>query len=47
MNLDPLKRVNLVKEEIKIVLDRADDCEVLVNMIEKGKIPLRVTNNDR
>ena len=46
VNLDPLKRANLVKEEIKFVLDRADDCEVLVNMIEKGKIPLRVTHND-
>lgn len=46
VNLDPLKRANLVKEEIKFVLDRVDDCEVLVNMIEKGKIPLRVTHND-
>lgn len=46
VNLDPLNRVNLVKEEIKFVLDRADDCEILVDMIEKGKIPLRVTHND-
>lgn len=43
---DPLKRAESVKEEIKFVTDRAKDTEVLVNMIEEGKIPVRVTHND-
>ncbi|MEG2787783.1 MAG: phosphotransferase [Romboutsia sp.] len=43
---DPLKRVEGIKDDIDFVIDRAKDCDILVNMIEEGKMPLRVTHND-
>jgi len=39
-------RADLVKEEIQFVLDREADCSVVVDAIQKGDIPLRVTHND-
>ncbi len=39
-------RADLCKEEIQFVLDREADCNVVVEAIEKGEIPLRVTHND-
>ncbi len=39
-------RKDEVSDEIRFVLDRADDCKVLVNLIENNKIPVRVTHND-
>ena len=43
---DIVKRADSVKEEIKFVLDRAHYCDVVVNEIKSGNIPLRVTHND-
>ncbi len=43
---DVAGRAELVKDEIKFVLDREPDASVVVNDIENGKIPLRVTHND-
>lgn len=33
-------------EEIKFVMHRREDCKKLVELIEKGELPLRVTHND-
>jgi Ser/Thr protein kinase RdoA (MazF antagonist) len=39
-------RVRDVMDEIEFVLARKEDTSVLVNLIENGKLPLRVTHND-
>ncbi len=39
-------RVDLIKDEIKFVKDREKDCSIFVDLIEQGKLPLRVTHND-
>lgn len=39
-------RANSVRDEIDFVLARRDDAGVLVKLLEKGKLPLRVTHND-
>lgn len=43
---DIKNRAYTCKKEIQFVLDRKDDCSVLVNQQEKGILPLRVTHND-
>lgn len=43
---DPCDRVKDVSEEIDFVLKRANIVGVIVDLIEQGKIPLRVTHND-
>ena len=35
-----------VKDEIRFVMDRRDDCGVIVNALNEGRIPRRVTHND-
>lgn len=39
-------RRDSVKEEIQFVLDRENDCGVIVDALASGEIPLRVTHND-
>ena len=39
-------RADSVRDEIDFVLARRDDAGVLVKLLEKGKLPLRVTHND-
>ena len=39
-------RAEQVKEEIDFVLAREKDCAVLVDLLNAGKLPLRVTHND-
>ena len=39
-------RADSVRDEIDFVLARCDDAGVLVKLLEKGKLPLRVTHND-
>lgn len=46
MENDPLGRVKNSLEEIKFIMDRADSFDKLINLLEKGRIPLRVTHND-
>ena len=43
---DVLNRAVTCKEENTFVLDRKDDCGVLVGQQERGALPLRVTHND-
>lgn len=46
MESDSLGRVKNSLEEIKFIMDRADSFNKLINLLEEGKIPLRVTHND-
>ena len=39
-------RADLVWDEIKFITDRADKCSLIVDALESGDIPLRVTHND-
>ena len=39
-------RAHLVEEEIKFVMDRADEAGAAMNMLKEGTLPLRVTHND-
>lgn len=43
---DIMNRARDVKEEIGFALKRYDDAILLVNMLERGELPLRVTHND-
>ena len=43
---DVMNRAKDVKEEIEFAFARADDTPILVNLLEKGELPLRVTHND-
>ncbi len=43
---DEHNRAMGVKNEIEFVLQRADDMPVLVDLVETGKLPVRVTHND-
>ncbi len=40
------KRKDNVAEEIKFALDREKDASVLVDLLDEGKLPIRVTHND-
>lgn len=46
MESDSLGRVKNSLEEIKFIMDRADSFNKLINLLEEGRIPLRVTHND-
>ena len=39
-------RVDSVAEEIRFITDRADKCALVVDALESGALPLRVTHND-
>jgi len=43
---DPKNRASDVREEIDFILKRADQTSVLVDLIDQGKLPIRVTHND-
>ena len=43
---DSLLRADRVAAEIRFIEERAKDTSVLVDLLEKGKLPLRVTHND-
>lgn len=43
---DTLNRARNAKSEIKFVFDNASICDVLLNLVNKGKIPVRITHND-
>jgi hypothetical protein len=43
---DPCGRVKDIKEHVKFFEDRAESASRLIDMVETGKIPLRVTHND-
>jgi len=43
---DPANRAGSVKAEIDFALRRADDASVLLDLLERGRLSLRVTHND-
>lgn len=43
---DMKNRADKCREEIEFVAERKNDCSYLVNLIENGKLPVRVTHND-
>ena len=43
---DPCNRAKDVKAEIDFVLENACICDVLLNCVDKGEIPVRITHND-
>lgn len=43
---DPMNRASSVKDEIEFALAREEEAGSLVNLLEEGKLPLRVTHND-
>ncbi|MBQ3021146.1 MAG: phosphotransferase [Bacilli bacterium] len=43
---DPVGRAKMVMPEILFVLKRSDQVSQIVDLIDKGEIPLRVTHND-
>jgi hypothetical protein len=44
--LNPANRINTLTEEIAFVETRAEEMHTILRLVEKGKIPLRVTHND-
>jgi Ser/Thr protein kinase RdoA (MazF antagonist) len=43
---NPAGRVNTVGDEIKQVLQRAEEMKIILRLGDEGKIPLRITHND-
>ena len=43
---DKLKRAKTAKKEIDFILKHKADCSYLMDKLEKGELPLRVTHND-
>ena len=43
---DEKGRVSSCLEDIAFAMNRAKDTEILINMLEEGRLPLRVTHND-
>ena len=43
---DTCNRAKNAKPEIQFLFDNASICDVLLNLAEKGKIPVRITHND-
>ena len=43
---DAAGRVDSVKDDIKFITDRADNCSLIVDALACGDLPLRVTHND-
>ena len=39
-------RADSVRDEIRFITDRADKCALIVDALERGDLPLRVTHND-
>lgn len=46
LEADSCNRASSVSDEINFVLQHESDCAVLMNLLEEGKLPLRVTHND-
>lgn len=46
LNKDKYSRARNCKKEIDFVLNRKEECDRIVKLIEAGEIPLRVTHND-
>ena len=46
LKADKMGRAKDVQPEIRFVLDRKNDCSVVLNALRAGELPLRVTHND-
>lgn len=46
LEADKVNRASGVQEEIKFVLDRKDYCGRIVELLDSGKMPMKVTHND-
>jgi Ser/Thr protein kinase RdoA (MazF antagonist) len=46
VNEDPAGRAASVKDEIELVLRRAEEMKIILKLGSEGKIPLRITHND-
>lgn len=46
LEADIQDRAKECKDEIEFVIQRRNDCSKLVNLIESGELPIRVTHND-
>lgn len=46
LEADACGRAKEVQKEIEFVCSREKDCSVLMDLLEEGKLPLRVTHND-
>ena len=46
LDKDPCNRAKDVKAEIDFVLDNAWICDVLLDLVKRGEIPVRITHND-
>ena len=46
LSKDPCGRAKDVQEEISFALAREEEASTLINMLNEGKLPLRVTHND-
>lgn len=46
VSADKCGRADSCKKEIDFVLERKDDCSKLVDLMNRGELPLRVTHND-
>ena len=46
MERDAAGRVASVQNEIRFIMDRAEKCALIVDALESGDLPLRVTHND-
>ena len=46
LSADKFDRAKLVKSEIEFVLSREEYCGKIVDLLESGKMPLKVTHND-
>ena len=46
LSTDKLNRAKDIKDEIKFVLDRENYCGKIVDLLESGKMPTKVTHND-
>jgi hypothetical protein len=43
---DAFDRVSTCKDEIQFIINRRNECSRLTNLIDDGKVPIRVTHND-
>lgn len=41
-----VNRLDKVREEVNFILERENDTSILIDMYERGELPLRVTHND-
>jgi len=46
VDADPAGRAGEVQNEIRFVLDRAEEMKIILQLGREGKIPLRITHND-